>query len=89
MQLVLKPEAVVIVATIRALKMHGGVAKRSIKEENVDALAKGMENLQKHVETIQSFGVPFVLQLINSLQIQMQKLHTYKSGVMSVAMQYP
>ena len=37
--------------------MHGGVAKDQLKEENVDALAKGMENLQKHVETIQSFGV--------------------------------
>ena len=57
----IKPEAVVIVATIRALKMHGGVAKDQLKEENVDALAKGMENLQKHVETIQSFGVPFVI----------------------------
>ena len=41
--------------------MHGGVAKDQLKEENVDALAKGMENLQKHVETIQSFGVPFVI----------------------------
>lgn len=57
----IKPEAVVIVATIRALKMHGGIAKDRLKEENVDALAKGMENLQKHVETIQSFGVPFVI----------------------------
>ncbi|MFD3450180.1 formate--tetrahydrofolate ligase [Microbacteriaceae bacterium 4G12] len=57
----IQPEAVVIVATIRALKMHGGVAKEELKEENVEALAKGMENLQKHVETIQAFGVPFVI----------------------------
>jgi formate--tetrahydrofolate ligase len=57
----IKPEAVVIVATIRALKMHGGVEKDQLKEENVAALAKGMENLQKHIETIQSFGLPFVV----------------------------
>ncbi|MCP8968927.1 formate--tetrahydrofolate ligase [Ectobacillus ponti] len=57
----IKPEAVVIVATIRALKMHGGVAKDQLKEENVEALENGMENLQKHVETLQAFGVPFVV----------------------------
>ena len=55
------PEAVVIVATIRALKMHGGVPKNNLKEENVKALDKGMENLQQHIETIQSFGLPFVV----------------------------
>jgi formate--tetrahydrofolate ligase len=57
----IKPDAVVIVATIRALKMHGGVAKEELKEENVAALERGMENLQKHVETIQAFGLPFVI----------------------------
>jgi formate--tetrahydrofolate ligase len=57
----LKPEAVVIVATIRALKMHGGVAKDTLKEENVAALEQGLQNLQKHVETIQAFGLPFVV----------------------------
>jgi formate--tetrahydrofolate ligase len=56
-----KPEAVVIVATIRALKMHGGVAKDTLKEENVAALEQGLQNLQKHVETIQAFGLPFVV----------------------------
>ncbi|MFX3625313.1 MAG: formate--tetrahydrofolate ligase [Ectobacillus sp.] len=55
------PSAVVIVATIRALKMHGGVAKEDLKKENVSALERGMENLQKHVETIQAFGLPFVI----------------------------
>ncbi len=57
----IKPEAVVIVATNRALKMHGGVKKENLTEENVEALAKGLENLQKHIETIQAFGLPFVV----------------------------
>lgn len=57
----IKPEAVVIVATIRALKMHGGVAKANLTEENVEALSNGLENLQKHIETIQAFGLPFVV----------------------------
>lgn len=56
-----KPEAVVIVATIRALKMHGGVAKADLAKENVEALSKGFANLKKHVETIQSFGLPLVV----------------------------
>lgn len=55
------PQAVVIVATIRALKMHGGVPYDALKIENVDALLKGMDNIQKHIETIQAFGVPYVI----------------------------
>ena len=55
------PKAVVIVATIRALKMHGGMEKSSLTEENLTALKTGMENLQKHIETVQSFGLPFVV----------------------------
>jgi formate--tetrahydrofolate ligase len=57
----IKPEAVVIVATIRALKMHGGVAKTELGNENVEALIKGFANLKKHIETIQSFGLPAVV----------------------------
>lgn len=57
----LKPNAVVIVATVRALKMHGGVAVENLGAENVDALLKGTANLQKHIESIQSFGVPYVI----------------------------
>ncbi|MFU0791116.1 formate--tetrahydrofolate ligase [Virgibacillus proomii] len=53
--------AVVIVATVRALKMHGGMLKDDLKTENIAALEAGMENLQKHVETIQAFHVPFVV----------------------------
>lgn len=56
-----EPSAVVIVATIRALKMHGGVKKDDLKQENVDALLKGMENLEKHIETIQAFNLPYVV----------------------------
>ncbi|WP_419095503.1 formate--tetrahydrofolate ligase [Alkalihalobacterium alkalicellulosilyticum] len=57
----IEPEAVVIVATIRALKMHGGVDKSSLAQENVAALERGMENLEKHIETVQAFGLPFVV----------------------------
>ncbi len=57
----LQPNAVVIVATIRALKMHGGVPKNELSHENVMALEKGLENLKKHTETIAKFGLPFVV----------------------------
>ena len=57
----INPSAVVVVATIRALKSHGGVTKDKLGEENVEALLKGACNLQKHVETVQSFGLPFVI----------------------------
>ncbi|MFJ7738408.1 formate--tetrahydrofolate ligase [Lysinibacillus sp. NPDC097287] len=58
-----KPSAVVIVATIRALKMHGGVAKTDLVGENVDALLKGIENLAKHVDTVRAFGVEPIIAL--------------------------
>ncbi|WP_412759170.1 formate--tetrahydrofolate ligase [Neobacillus mesonae] len=57
----IKPEAVVIVATIRALKMHGGVPKTELVNENVSALTLGFANLQKHIETIRGFGLPVVV----------------------------
>jgi formate--tetrahydrofolate ligase len=60
----LAPDAVVLVATVRALKMHGGVAKENLKSENVAAVAKGCENLKRHIENIRKFGVP-VLVAIN------------------------
>lgn len=56
-----EPSAVVIVATVRALKMHGGVKKDALKDENVEALKQGVENLQKHIETIQAFNLPYVV----------------------------
>ena len=59
----LKPDAVVIVATGRALKYNGGVAKKDLNEENLEALKKGIVNLEKHIENVQKFGVPVVVTL--------------------------
>ena len=59
----LKPDCVVIVATIRALKMHGGVAKDDLKKENVQALEKGFANLERHVQNVRKFGVPVIVSL--------------------------
>ncbi len=56
-----EPDAVVVVATIRALKMHGGVNKKELEGENLAALEKGMENLKKHIETIEQFNLPYVV----------------------------
>lgn len=57
----IKPDAIVIVATIRALKMHGGIEKTKLDEENLDALQVGFANLQTHIENMQKFGVPVVV----------------------------
>ncbi len=59
----LKPAAVVVVATVRALKMHGGVAKPDLQQENLAALAKGFANIEKHLENVHSFGVPVVVSI--------------------------
>lgn len=59
----LKPDAVVLVATVRALKYNGGVAKKDLAEENLEALKKGIVNLEKHIENVQKFGVPVVVTL--------------------------
>ena len=59
----LKPDAVVLVATVRALKYNGGVPKAELSEENLDALKKGIVNLEKHIENLQKFGVPVVVTL--------------------------
>lgn len=60
-----EPSAVVIVATIRALKMHGGVNKADLNSENVEALLSGIGNLERHIDTVKTFGVPYVV-AINS-----------------------
>ncbi|WP_374652924.1 formate--tetrahydrofolate ligase [Dongia sp.] len=57
----LKPAAAVIVATVRALKMHGGVAKEDLGKENVAAVKKGGENLARHIENVKKFGVPAIV----------------------------
>ena len=59
----LKPDAVVLVATIRALKYNGGVAKADLNNENLEALEKGIVNLEKHIENLQKYGVPVVVTL--------------------------
>lgn len=59
----LNPSAVVLVATVRALKYNGGVAKEDLNNENLDALKKGIANLEKHIENVQKFGVPCVVTL--------------------------
>jgi len=57
----IEPSAVVIVVTVRALKMHGGLAKDQLKVEDLKALEKGMANVEKHIETIEAFGLPYVV----------------------------
>ena len=59
----LKPDAVVLVATVRALKYNGGVAKEDLGKENIEALSKGIVNLEKHIENLKKFGVPIVVTL--------------------------
>ena len=59
----LKPDAVVLVATVRALKYNGGVPKNELSAENMDALHKGIVNLEKHIENLHKFGVPIVVTL--------------------------
>ncbi len=57
----IKPDCVVIVATIRALKMHGGLSKDELKNENVDALKKGLVNLERHINNTRKFGIPVTI----------------------------
>ncbi len=59
----LKPDAAVLVATVKALKYNGGAAKTELTQENLDALKKGMVNLEKHIENLHKFGVPVVVTL--------------------------
>ena len=57
----LAPSAIVLVATVRAMKMNGGVAKNDLSNENVDAVKSGCTNLGRHIENLKSFGVPVVV----------------------------
>lgn len=72
------PEAVVIVATIRALKMHGGVAKTELGREDTEALTAGFSNLKKHVETIESFGLPYVVAINRFISDSENEVNTLK-----------
>ena len=71
----LKPDAVVLVATTKALKMHGGVTKDNLGAENVDAVTKGCENLKRHIENITKFGVPVIVG-INDYVTDTKEEHT-------------
>lgn len=73
------PSLVVIVATIRALKMHGGMPKGELKHENVDALKNGLSNLEKHVETIRSFGLPHVVAINRFIHDTDEEIITLKT----------
>lgn len=72
----LKPDCVVLVATVRALKYNGGVPKSELSNENLDALEKGIVNLEKHIENLQKFGVPVVVTL-NSFITDTQAEYEY------------
>ncbi|MGM9561463.1 MAG: formate--tetrahydrofolate ligase [Phascolarctobacterium sp.] len=82
----LKPDAVVIVATVRALKMHGGVPKADLKTPNVEAVKAGLCNLEKHIENVKKFGVPAVVAINIFAQDTAEELeavreHCAKHGV--------
>ena len=82
----LKPDAAVIVATVRALKMHGGVPKTDLKTPNVGAVKKGLVNLEKHIENVKKFGVPCVVAINIFAQDTAEELeavreHCAKHGV--------
>ena len=72
----LKPDAVVLVATVRALKYNGGVPKTELVAENLDALKRGICNLEKHIENLQKFGVPIVVTL-NAFETDTEKEHEF------------
>ncbi len=79
----LSPSAAVIVATVRALKMHGGVGKDALNEENVDAVKLGCANLARHIENVKSFGVPVVVainQFVNDTHAELDAVRTTADG---------
>ena len=79
----LKPDAVVIVATVRAMKMNGGVKKDDLNAENVDAVKKGCANLGRHIENIKQFGVPAVVAInhfVKDTDAEIQAVQDYVKG---------
>ncbi len=80
----IKPDAAVIVATVRALKMHGGVDKNDLKHENIAALRQGFANLQTHVENMRKFGLPVVVAIncfVSDTEKEKQVLHDLCSSI--------
>ncbi len=89
----LSPEAVVIVATVRALKMHGGVAKDKLGDENVDAVKKGLANLGRHIRNVGKFGVPAVVginRFIKDTEAELQAIQEFTKtlGVVAVVCEH-
>ena len=76
----LKPDAAVIVATVRALKMHGGVAKDDLGTENVDAVKAGCENMIRHIRNVRSFGVPVTVSINNFITDTPAELEAVKAA---------
>lgn len=72
----LKPNAIVLVATIRALKMHGGATTENLTEENLEALNLGIENLEKHIESVKEYGVPYVVAINRFAKDTQKELET-------------
>jgi len=84
----LAPSAVVVVATVRAMKMNGGVAKVDLGAENVDAVQKGCPNLGRHIENVKSFGVPVVVAInhfVTDTDAEVQAVKDYVAGMGSEA----
>ena len=76
----LNPDVAVIVATIRALKMHGGVQKEDLDKENVNAVKKGLENLDRHIKNVKKFGIPVIVAVNNfssDTQKEFQEVENY------------
>ena len=74
----LNPDAVVVVATIRALKMHGGIKKENLSEENVEAVKKGISNLNRHVTNIKKFGLPVVVAINHFIEDTEKEINILK-----------
>tara|TARA_B100000579_G_scaffold435887_1_gene460309 strand:+ start:1312 stop:2985 length:1674 start_codon:yes stop_codon:yes gene_type:complete len=74
----LNPDAVVVVATIRALKMHGGIKKENLSEENVEAVKKGVSNLNRHVTNIKKFGLPVVVAINHFIEDTEKEINILK-----------
>jgi len=82
----LKPNAVIIVATVKALKLHGGMNLKELKDESVETLSKGIENLDKHIENMKNFGLPVVVAINkfvtdSEAELSFIKTHCEKSDV--------
>ncbi len=82
----IKPSCVVIVATIRALKMHGGLKKEDLKQENIDALKKGLPNLERHIQNIKKFGLEVVVAINHFVtdtekEVKIIEEHCLKLGI--------